>query len=130
MKKLTANSCRVFVGVLFIFSGLVKADDPIGFAYKLDEYWDVFHTQFMSQVSLPLAMFMIVLELSLGVALLLGFKMKWTSWLLLLLMIFFTFLTGFAAITGSPKECGCFGDAIKMTDWQSFSKDVVLTILV
>ncbi len=128
--KLIANICRFFVGVLFIFSGLVKADDPIGFAYKLDEYWDVFHTQFLSSVSLPLAMFMCTLEISLGVALLLGFRMKLTSWLLLLLMLFFTWLTGFAAITGSPKECGCFGDAIKMTDWQSFSKDVVLTILV
>lgn len=128
--KVITNICRILVGVLFIFSGTIKADDPLGFAYKLDEYWDVFHTQFLSSVSLPLAMFMCILEVSLGVALLLGFRMKITSWLLLLLMIFFTFLTGFAAITGSPKECGCFGDAIKMTDWQSFYKDIFLTILV
>ena len=130
MKKLTANICRVIVGVLFIFSGMVKADDPIGFGYKLDEYWDAFHTPFLSPFSLSLASFMCILEVSLGIALLLGFRMKLTSWLLLLLSLFFTFLTAFAAITGSPKECGCFGDAISLTAWQTFFKDVVLTGLV
>ena len=146
MKK-TINITRIFVGVLFIFSGLVKANDPLGLSYKMQEFFEVwsdglakgsfflnhflinfFH--FLHEHSLALSVIMIAFEIIAGVALLLGWKMKLFSWLLLLLIIFFTFLTGYAFLSGKFKNCGCFGDCIPITSKTSFLKDIVLTILI
>lgn len=131
MKFITQIS-RVLVGVLFIFSGFVKLVDPLGFSYKLDEYFapDVLNIPFLQPYALGLSVFLVILEVMLGVALLLGFWKKITAWLLLLMIIFFTFLTFYSAYFNKVTDCGCFGDAIPLTPWQSFGKDIVLLVLV
>jgi len=122
--------------VFFIFSGLIKLNDPIGTAIKMEEYFEVFTQDFGSFFhyfigwSLEIAVIMIVLELALGVAILLFYKMPLTTWVLLGLMVFFTFLTGYSALLNKVTDCGCFGDAIKLTPWQSFYKDLVLMVFV
>ena len=128
--KTLVTICRIIVGVIFIFSGFIKANDPLGFSYKLDEYFEVFGTNFLLPLSLFLAIFMCVLEMILGFALLLGARINLTLWLLLLLVIFFGFLTFYSAYYDVVKSCGCFGDAIKLTPWQSFGKDMALMVLI
>src|SRR5687768_6832142 len=102
--------CRLLVGLLFIFSGLIKANDPLGFSYKLDEYFEIFHMPFLIPITVYLAMFICIFEIVLGVMVLLGSYMRAATWLLLLMIIFFTFLTGYSAITNKVTDCGCFGD--------------------
>ncbi|TVR78316.1 MAG: DoxX family protein [Chitinophagaceae bacterium] len=121
---------RFIVGGLFIFSGFIKAVDPLGTAYKMEEYFAVFGMDFMIPLSLAFAIFMIVLEVVLGVALLIGFMTKFTIILLLLIIIFFTFLTGYTTVTGNVTDCGCFGDFLPLEPWQSFLKDIVLLIFI
>jgi len=116
----------MLVGALFIVSGLIKANDTTGFAYKLDEYFTVFGTPWMSDFSVFLAGFICVMEIVLGVAVIFGIRMVPVSWLLLLMIIFFTFLTFYSAWFNKVTDCGCFGDALKLTPWQSFWKDIVL----
>jgi uncharacterized membrane protein YphA (DoxX/SURF4 family) len=145
--KITINVIRIFVGVLFIFSGLVKANDPLGTAYKMEEYFEVWNTDlatsafflkdtlmnlfhFLNGHTLFLSVTMNAFEIIAGAALLLGWRMKLFSWLLLLLMIFFTILTGYTYKTGDPKNCGCFGDCIKITPQFSFYKDLLLSALI
>lgn len=122
--------CRFFVGLLFIFSGLIKANDPTGFGYKLQEYFEVFHTTFLNDYATAIAIVLCTLEIVLGGLLLLGFWGKRVSWGLLLLIIFFTFLTFYSAYFKVVTSCGCFGDAIPLTPWQSFTKDLVLLVLI
>jgi len=129
MKKLVWF-CRIFVGLLFIFSGLIKINDPLGFSYKLEEYFEVFHIGFLSSFALSMAIILCSLEIILGFALLLGVRAKSVAWGLLLLIIFFAFLTFYSAYFKVVQTCGCFGDAIPLTPWQSFSKDLVLLLLI
>ncbi|HEY0432434.1 MAG TPA: DoxX family protein, partial [Chitinophagaceae bacterium] len=141
------NIIRILVGVLFIFSGLVKADDPLGLSYKMREFFEIwneglahkryFFSQALIQVfswlhehSLPLAIAMITFEIVAGVALIVGWMMRFFSWMLLLLIVFFTFLTGYAYLSGRFTNCGCFGDCLPITPLTSFLKDVVLTVLI
>lgn len=126
-----------FIGALFLISGFVKLQDPVGFGYKLDEYWDVFQSylsffpnDFMKTYSVPFAAVVSVIEVTLAIALMTGWRMRLTSTLMLLMILFFTFLTGFSAITGSVTDCGCFGDALKLTPWESFLKDILLTLAI
>jgi len=148
---------RILVGALFIVSGLIKANDPIGFSYKLNDYFapGVFNMPWLDSFALELSIFVCVAEIVLGIAVLFGARMKLASWSLLIMMVFFTLLTGYTAIANwffdNPdsgvthffegilgfvaredisymKDCGCFGDAIKLTPWQSFLKDVVLMV--
>lgn len=130
--KLLVGFCRVFVGLLFIFSGLVKLNDPVGFSFKLDEYFSaaVLGLEFLQPFALPLAIFLVILEVILGVMLLLGFQKKFTVWSLLLMILFFTFLTFYSAYFNKVTDCGCFGDAIPLTPWQSFIKDVILLFMI
>jgi uncharacterized membrane protein YphA (DoxX/SURF4 family) len=121
---------RYFVGILFIISGLIKVNDPTGFAIKLEEYFVVFGMEWLSFAAVTLSVLICAFEVVLGVALLVGIKPKFVAWCLLLMIIFFTWLTGYSAITNKVTDCGCFGDAIKLTPWQSFSKDIVLLILI
>ncbi len=127
---------RVFVGGLFIFSGLIKLNDPIGTKIKLEEYFQVFSSDFGSffelfiPMALPIGMVLIVLELVLGVAVLINYKMNIAMKVMLGLMIFFTFLTFYSAYFNKVTDCGCFGDAIPLTPWESFSKDVILMVFV
>jgi uncharacterized membrane protein YphA (DoxX/SURF4 family) len=129
MKPLIAV-IRTLVGVLFIFSGLVKADDPLGLSYKMQEFFEVWNFHWFDHVTLALSILMIVFEIVAGVALLLGWRIRLFSWLLLLLIVFFTFLTGYAYLSGKVRECGCFGDCIPLTAGESFSKDLILLILI
>lgn len=134
--KFIDHFSRIFVGVLFIFSGLVKINDPVGTQIKLEEYFTVFADSFASFFSifvpwaLPIAMFLIVLELVLGAAVLIQYRMRLTATVLLNLMVFFTLLTFFSAYTGKVTDCGCFGDAIPLTPWESFIKDLILMVFV
>ncbi|MCS6992058.1 MAG: hypothetical protein NZL95_09405 [Chitinophagales bacterium] len=137
-----ARILSILIGLFFMFSGFVKGVDPIGFGYKLDEYFEVFSEQasgipalsaaflWMKHLSLPLAVVFIVLELVLGWMAIFLIRMPLVLTLMLLLMLFFTFLTGYAWYTGKVADCGCFGDAIKLTPAQTFYKDIVLTAVL
>ena len=129
MKQLLAVT-RGLVGILFIFSGLVKADDPLGLSYKMQEFFEVWNFHWLDHLTLTFSMIMIVFEIVAGVAVLVGWRMRLFGWLLLVLMIFFTFLTGYAYLSGKVRECGCFGDCIPLTAGESFVKDIVLLALV
>lgn len=130
MKKGLLNFCRIFVGVLFIFSGLIKANDPLGFGYKLQEYFEVFHVDFLSPMATGIAMALCIFEIVLGALLLLGFWSRIVMKGLMAVIIFFTFLTFVSAFFKVVTSCGCFGDAIPLTPWQSFGKDIILLILI
>lgn len=121
---------RILVGILFIFSGFIKANDPMGFGYKLEEYFLVFHLDFLNDYSAWLAVIICGLEIVLGAFLLLGLYRKTVAWGLLLLTVFFLFLTFYSAFFEVVTSCGCFGDAIPLTPWQSFIKDVILLAFV
>lgn len=145
--KLLINIIRIVVGTLFIFSGLIKANDPLGLSYKMKEFFEIWNAGldqstvffkhplinffvFLHDHSLPLSVFMIAFEIIAGVALLLGWRMKIFSWLLLLLILFFTFLTGYAFYSGKFTNCGCFGDCLPITPKTSFLKDIALTLMI
>lgn len=137
--NLPINFIRYFVGVWFIFSGVVKAIDPSGTAIKMEEYFEIFEKstpllsflwQFSAEHSLLISFLMIILEIYLGIALILGVWKKSTLWLLVLIILFFTFLTGYSAKTGKVTDCGCFGDFLKLAPIQSFYKDIFLTVLI
>lgn len=128
---------RVFVGILFTISGLIKVNDIRGFAYKLEEYFEVFYKhsgipfhEIFGPWSVGLAGGIAIFETALALFLLIGYARHFTAWSLLLMIIFFTFLTGYSAITKAVSDCGCFGDAIKFTPWQSFGKDVILLLFI
>ncbi|GAA3571273.1 BT_3928 family protein [Snuella lapsa] len=131
MKALVTIS-RILVGVLFIISGLIKLNDPLGFSYKLQEYFsvDVLNIPFLEPYALMISVLVVVFEVVLGVFLLIGYKPKFTVWSLLGMIVFFTFLTFYSAYFDKVKDCGCFGDALKLTPWESFTKDVVLLFLI
>ena len=130
--KLLTTFFRYFVGSLFIFSGLIKLNDPVGFSFKLEEYFGptVFDIDFLIPTVLPMAIFIVIVEVVLGVFLIIGYKKNFTIWSLLLMIIFFTFLTWYSAYFNKVTDCGCFGDAIKLTPWESFTKDVVLLVMI
>jgi uncharacterized membrane protein YphA (DoxX/SURF4 family) len=117
---------RWSVGLLFIFSGLIKANDPLGLSYKMQEFFEVWGIAFLDDYTLVFAVVMNTLEIVAGVAVLIKFPYKQTLWMLLGLIVFFTFLTGYALFSGKIKTCGCFGDCIPLTPNVSFIKDLVL----
>lgn len=131
MKYLVQIS-RIFVGVLFIISGFIKLNDPLGFSYKLQEYFgaDVLNLEFLIPYALLISVFVVVFEVVLGVFLLIGYQPKFTVYSLLAMIVFFTFLTFYSAYFDKVKDCGCFGDALKLTPWESFTKDVILLVLI
>lgn len=132
MKNSITQFSRIFVGLLFIISGLIKLNDPVGFSYKLAEYFGepVLNLPFLVPYALALAVFIVIFETVLGFMLLIGFKTKFTIWSLLLMIVFFTFLTFYSAYFNKVTDCGCFGDALKLTPWESFTKDVVLLFFI
>jgi uncharacterized membrane protein YphA (DoxX/SURF4 family) len=121
---------RWTVGLLFIFSGLIKANDPLGLSYKMQEFFDVWGIQFLNDYTLLFALIMNTLEIVAGIAILIQFPYKQTLWLLLGLIVFFSFLTGYALFSGKIKTCGCFGDCIPLTPKTSFIKDIVLLVSI
>jgi len=128
--KLLNNISRILIGIVFVFSGFVKAIDPLGSTYKFVDYFEAFGMDFLTFMALPLAIILSTLELVIGFSLLFGTKKKITVWLLTLFMGFFTILTFILAIFNPVTDCGCFGDAIIMTNWQTFGKNIFLMIFV
>lgn len=130
--KVLVGVSRIFVGVLFIISGLIKLNDPVGFSFKLGDYFapEVLNLPFLEPYALVIAVLVVILEVLLGVMLIVGYAKKFTLWSLLLMIVFFTFLTFYSAYFNKVTDCGCFGDALKLTPWESFSKDVVLLVLI
>ena len=134
----TLTVIRVFVGLLFIFSGLIKANDPSGLAYKMGEFFEIWAKEgylpslmiWMNGYALAFSIAMITFEIVAGVALIIGYRFKLFSFLIWLLTVFFTFLTAYALFSGKVKECGCFGDCIKLQANESFMKDLVLFALI
>ncbi len=143
--RIPVRIVQILVGVLFIISGLVKANDPLGLSYKMQEFFELWNTslsaghffartplisllEFLHDHSLFLSVVMISLEVLTGIALLLGWRKKFVLWLLLLLIIFFTWLTGYAYLSGRFTNCGCFGDCLPITPLTSFLKDIALLV--
>jgi uncharacterized membrane protein YphA (DoxX/SURF4 family) len=136
--KRAVTVTRYFVGILFILSGLIKANDPLGLSYKMQEFFEVWNASlgpssfltslftYFHEHSLGLSVFMIALEIMTGVALLLGWQKKLVLNTLFILIVFFTFLTAYAFWSGKFKNCGCFGDCLPISPLTSFIKDVVL----
>jgi uncharacterized membrane protein YphA (DoxX/SURF4 family) len=119
------------LGVVFVFSGAVKAIDPMGTVYKIEDYLKAFGGFFTDLLPLAelAAVVLILLEILLGVCMLLNVRTRWTSWLALAFYAVMTPLTLYIAINNPVSDCGCFGDAIVLTNWQTFGKNVVLIIL-
>ena len=130
--KILVHVLRVLVGALFIFSGAVKVVDPIGSQYKFQEYFSasVLDLEFLIPYALPFAILLIVAEIVLGTALIVGWKSKFTLRALLVTIVIFLFLTWYSAYYNKVTDCGCFGDAIKLKPWETFYKDVFLTIAI
>ncbi len=137
--KFLANLSRILVGLEFIFSGFVKVVDPYGTGLKLQEYFEVFAGDLpvaaplfngLAHNALGMSLVFCCLELVLGVALLFSFKMKQTSWSVLALMLFFTFLTFYSAFFNKVTDCGCFGDFLKLKPWDSFLKDIISMVFI
>ena len=111
-----------------MFSGFVKAVDPLGTYYKIQDYLAAFGIQQLLPDIVPLLMSVLlaVLEFAVGMHLLLGIKRRFTTRLALLIMLVMTPLTLYLALTNPISDCGCFGDALVLTNWQTFGKNVVL----
>ncbi len=127
--KIVRNISRIIIGLVFIFSGTVKAIDPLGSAYKFHDYFQAFNIGFLNSLSLPLAIFLCTAEFIVGFSILTGLRQRTAIWGALILMVIFTPLTLILALTNPVSDCGCFGDAIHLTNWQTFGKNIVLIIL-
>jgi uncharacterized membrane protein YphA (DoxX/SURF4 family) len=128
--KALRNFSRIFVGFIFIFSGFVKVIDPIGYAYKFMEYFEAMHLTFFADGSLVFAILMSIAELVLGIALTFNLLPKISAWAALLFMTFFTPLTLWLAVANPVSDCGCFGDALILTNWETFFKNVIIDVFV
>ena len=131
IKTIIASICRTLLGIVFIFSGAVKAIDPLGTVYKIEDYLKAFGGLFTDLLPLAetAAWSLIILECLLGVCMVLNVRTKWTMWISLLFYCVMTPLTLYIALTNPVSDCGCFGDAVVLTNWQTFWKNVVLIIL-
>ena len=130
--KIITQLLRLLVGITFVFSGFVKLVDPLGSMYKFEEYFsvDVLNLTFLDPYALQFSIVLIIAELMLGVMLLVGYKSKLTSYSLLALISVFLFLTWYSAYYNKVTDCGCFGDAVKLTTWETFYKNVVLIFMI
>jgi uncharacterized membrane protein YphA (DoxX/SURF4 family) len=130
--NIITHVARILVSVTFIFSGFVKLVDPLGSVYKFEEYFgaDVLNLEFLSPYALQFSVVLILAEIMLGVLLLLGFKAKLTVSSLFVITLLFLFLTWYSAYFDKVTDCGCFGDAIKLTPWETFYKNVILIALI
>jgi len=128
--KTVLTIVRYLVGLLFIFSGLVKANDPLGLSYKMLEFFEAWNWHFLDHYTLIASIAMNVCEVLAGVAIIIGWRSKWVSWFLLLLILFFSFLTAYVLFSGKIKECGCFGDCIPLSGLHTFLKDILLLLMI
>jgi uncharacterized membrane protein YphA (DoxX/SURF4 family) len=121
---------QVILGCLFLFSGFVKGVDPLGTAYRVEDYFIAYGTEWMMPAAVVLSFILNAAELVLGALLLFNIKPKLTAWLVLLMMIFFTLTTLNDAINNPVPDCGCFGDALIMTNWQTYYKNLAINVFV
>ncbi len=128
--RLITRISRLLIGLVFIFSSFVKAVDPLGTSYKIEDYLTFMHMDFLVQLALPIAIALITFEFLTGVFLVFNLFPRFTLWLVTILMVIFTFETLYLAIANPIKDCGCFGDAVKLTNWQTFWKNVIIDILL
>ncbi|MFH2096174.1 MAG: BT_3928 family protein [Bacteroidota bacterium] len=129
--KIIQIIARYLVGAVFIFSGFVKVIDPLGSTYKFTDYFqEAFGMDWMIPASFILALLMSVAEFIIGIALFFNFRVKQASWGALLFMIVFLPLTLYIAIYDPVQDCGCFGDALILSNWHTFYKNIIITILV
>jgi len=119
---------RIVLGLVFMFSGIVKAVDPLGSAYKFTDYFQAFHLDFLQPLALAIAILLCTAEFISGFSVLSGYRLKAGIWGITLLMLFFTPVTLILAINNPVSDCGCFGDAIHLTNWQTFGKNVILLV--
>ena len=126
--KLLRLISRIIVGLVFMFSGAVKAVDPLGSAYKFGDYFQAFHLEFLQPYALVLAIILFTAEFISGFSVLSGYRQKTGIWGVMILMAIFTPLTLVLAISNPVSDCGCFGDAIHLTNWQTFGKNIILII--
>ncbi|MCI0522165.1 MAG: DoxX family protein [Bacteroidales bacterium] len=124
------RTARIVTGLLFIFSGFVKGIDPLGTAFKFSDYFKAFNLAFLDDLSLPLSLILCLMEFITGMMLLSGSFVRTASWIAALMMALFTPLTLVLALFNPVSDCGCFGDAIHMTNWQTFFKNIALTLVV
>ena len=130
LKVMVVNICRILMGAVLVFSGTVKIIDPRGTEYKIQDYVAALGYSNSLPIYMPLVLgvALALLEFSLGIYLLFGIRRKWTSRIVLLMMLFFTPWSLYLAITNPVHDCGCFGDAIQLTNWQTFGKNTVLLL--
>ena len=128
--KIATNIARVIIALVFILSGLLKANDPSGFGFKLHEYFEVFNLTALNPLAFGIACMVSIIEILIGYALFMGIKPKLTVWCTFLMMLFFWFLVGFSALTGKVTDCGCFGDAVKFSVEREFLTDTVFLLLI
>ena len=128
--KTVLTIIRWVVGLLFIFSGLIKANDPLGLSYKMLEFFEAWGFHFLDNYTLSFSVVMNICEVLVGVGIIIGWRIKFFSWFLLLLILFFTFLTAYVLFSGQIKECGCFGDCIPLSGSSTFIKDIALLLLI
>ena len=128
MKKTVVNLCRLLLAVVFILSGFVKAIDPLGTQYKIDDYLEAMHLSGLmsSTLTLSLSVLQSAVEFCLGIFLLFAIRRRFTTISVLVMMALMTPLTLWLAIANPIADCGCFGDAIVLSNWQTFAKNVVL----
>ncbi|MBN2214994.1 MAG: DoxX family protein [Bacteroidales bacterium] len=124
--KLLRIISTLFVGSVFVFSGFVKAVDPQGTILKFYDYFEAFHLDFLNPLGFILTLLLCTVELVVGFNLLMGIRIRITSWILLVFMSGFTIITLKLAISNPVSDCGCFGDAVILTNWQTFWKNVIL----
>lgn len=127
--KIFKHIARILVGLTFIFSGFVKGIDPWGSAYKFTDYFNAMHLEWLTWAALPLGILLSFAEFAIGIALLFNVLLRFFSWLALIFMVFFTGLTLWIAIENPVTDCGCFGDALVISNWETFYKNVLLIVL-
>ncbi len=127
--RLVKNLCRIIVGIVFIYSGFVKGIDPLGSDYKFTDYFNAFGMGWMNATSLFFSFALSLAEFLIGIALLFNLWVSRMAWGSLLFMTFFTPLTLVLALTNPVSDCGCFGDAMILTNWQTFWKNIILLLL-
>jgi hypothetical protein len=129
MMSIVRQLSRIVIGLVFIFSGVVKAIDPMGSAYKFHDYFLAFNMGWLDRLSLPLGILLCTVEFVAGVSVITGIRLKTGTVIIILLMLIFTPLTLILALTNPVSDCGCFGDAVHLTNWQTFWKNVILILL-